>query len=100
MIKKKNNFWMILIIHIIIIIILLILIVKIKIDGDVYNCEKCQIEFYEEKGYQPELMRKENFKINLTTLYLGYTLDKCPLTWDDNQGYMGLGYSSEVSCNG
>jgi len=89
---RKGMFWRLVIIHLIIIIILTCLIVKIKVEGDKYDCEKCQITFYESLGYQPNAKVRNNFTVNLTELYVGYNLNECPISWDKDQGYIGSKY--------
>lgn len=87
--QEDKNEIVILIICISIILILIGLTVKISLNAQNYDCNKCYINFETKTPTEKETGIKAYLPINISvkTLYKGYNEEKCPIVWDRSQGY-------------
>lgn len=86
---KDQNEIIILVVCIGIILILIGLTVKISLNAQGYNCNKCYIKFETKSPNDEEVGIRAYLPINISveTLYKDYSEEKCPVVWDYSQGY-------------
>jgi hypothetical protein len=74
-------------IRVFILILMIGLSIAVYINGYKISCDKCEVNFITEAQHGILLKEPLYTPIKLTDLYNNLTINKCIISWDDDNGY-------------